>query len=145
MIICNVLLLTLCMLDNFHAFVVFCWLVFKINLFKKFFQEHYQSFKRFGFRSGPTMHRSWSGSKLFAKVIIISRQQNVAASKKRVNWIAIKYDLKFVYISYWIQTSFYFTISGLHPMIFGLWHKKMSSGLCKQQRGRPACASGQSD
>ena len=31
---------------------------FKINFFKKFVQEHYQSDKRFGFRSGPTFCRS---------------------------------------------------------------------------------------
>ena len=42
---------------------------FKINFFKKFFQERFQSVKHFGSRSGPTLCRSWSGSKLFAKVI----------------------------------------------------------------------------
>ena len=30
---------------------------FKINFFKKFFQEQYHSVKQFGFRSGPTLCR----------------------------------------------------------------------------------------
>ena len=42
---------------------------FKINFFKKFFQKHYRNVKQFGSRSGLTLCRSWSGSKLFAKVI----------------------------------------------------------------------------
>ena len=29
--------------------------VFAINLFKRLFQEHYQNFKWFGSRSGPTL------------------------------------------------------------------------------------------
>ena len=37
----------------FHALVVVCWLFFKINFFKKIFQELYQSVKWFGSRSGP--------------------------------------------------------------------------------------------
>ena len=45
-----------------YAFIV-------VNFFKTFFQEHYQSVKRFGSRSGPMFCLSWSGSKLFAKVI----------------------------------------------------------------------------
>ena len=56
----------------FHAFVVVCWLFFKLtfskNSFPKIFQENFQSVKRIGFRSGPTLCRSWSDSKLFAKV-----------------------------------------------------------------------------
>ena len=44
-------LLTLCILGNFSCF---CCLstFFKIILYKKFFQEHYQGVKRFGSRSG---------------------------------------------------------------------------------------------
>ena len=57
----------LCILRNFCAIFVI-WL-FKIKFFKKLFQEHYQSVKQFGCRSGPTFCQSWSGSKLFAKVI----------------------------------------------------------------------------
>ena len=65
--------LTQCMLGNFSQ--LFCRLLtfFKLNFFKKFFQEHYQSVKQFGSRSGPTLCWAWSGSKLFAK--IISRRQ----------------------------------------------------------------------
>ena len=52
---------------NFQAFLSSADCV-QNYLFQKFFQEHYQSVKRFRFRSGPTFCRSWSGSKLFAKV-----------------------------------------------------------------------------
>ena len=42
------------MLGNFFI-IFFCCLLtfFKINFFKKIFQEHYQSAKQFGSRSGP--------------------------------------------------------------------------------------------
>ena len=66
------------------TFLLFCCRLhtfFKINLFKLFFQELYQSVKQFESRSEPMFCRSWSGSKLFAKVI--SRRQ-IAASKERV-------------------------------------------------------------
>ena len=42
---------------------------FKINFFEKFFLEYHLNVKQFGSRSGPTLCRAWSGSKLFAKVI----------------------------------------------------------------------------
>ena len=58
----------------FHAFVVVCW------LFKKFFQEHYQSVKWFESRSGPTFCRSWSGYKLFTK--LISRRQKLPLKRR---------------------------------------------------------------
>ena len=64
------MLLTLCMLGNFAFFWCCLLTFFKINFFKKFFQEHYQSVKRFVSRSGPTFCRSRSGSKLFAKVSV---------------------------------------------------------------------------
>ena len=69
-----------------------CWVIFmliflspadfffKINFFKTLFQEHYQSVKQFGSRSGPTFCRSWSGSKPFAKDI--SRQKSPLAWKE---------------------------------------------------------------
>ena len=53
---------------------------FKIN-FKKFLQEHYQSVKCFGSRSGPTFCWSWSGSKLFAE-FICRRQKSPLARKE---------------------------------------------------------------
>ena len=56
---------------------------FQNQLFQKFFQGHYQSVKWFGSRLGLAFCRSWSGSKLFAK--LISRWQNKIASKERVN------------------------------------------------------------
>ena len=57
-----------CLLGNFPYF--YCLLTFfKINFLKNFFPQHNQFVKRFGSRSGPTFCWSWSGSKVFAKVI----------------------------------------------------------------------------
>ena len=56
-------------LGNFACFCCRLLTFFKINLFKKFFQEHYQSVKQFGSRSGTMLCRCWSGSKLLARVI----------------------------------------------------------------------------
>ena len=47
-------LLTLCMLGNFSCFCCRLLTFFKTNVFKRFFQEHYQSVKQFGSRSGMT-------------------------------------------------------------------------------------------
>ena len=48
-----------CMLGNFSCFC--CPLIyFKINFFKKFFNEHYQIDKRFGYRSRWRFCWSWS-------------------------------------------------------------------------------------
>ena len=44
---------------------------FQINIFKNF----YQKLKQFGSRSDMTFCQDWSGSKLFAKVIIRRRWQ----------------------------------------------------------------------
>ena len=57
--------------DAGKSSILFCRLLifFKINIFKKFFQEYQQSVKQFGPRSGPTCRRAWPASKLFAKVI----------------------------------------------------------------------------
>ena len=71
--------------EIFHAFVVICWHFSKLFFFKKFFQEHYQSVKWFGSRSGPTVCRSWSGSKLFATVI--SRQQKWQLARKELKML----------------------------------------------------------
>ena len=65
--------LTLCMLGIFYAFVVVS-LLFQ----KKIFQEHYQSVKLFGSRSGPL-----SGSKLFTKVS--STRQKSPLARKELN------------------------------------------------------------
>ena len=51
-----------CMLGNFVD-----------NIFKKFFQEHYQSFNQFGSRAGPMGCPSWSGFKLFSQRLSTSR------------------------------------------------------------------------
>ena len=44
--------LTHCMLGSFACFYCCLQTFFKINFFKSFFQEHYQSYKQFGSRSG---------------------------------------------------------------------------------------------
>ena len=49
---------------------------------KKFFHEHYQSVKQFGSRSGLTFCGSWSGSKLFEKVI--RRRQKLTLARKEL-------------------------------------------------------------
>ena len=41
-------------INYFHAFVIIGWLFSKLFLFQILFQEHYQSVKRFEYRSGPT-------------------------------------------------------------------------------------------
>ena len=53
--------------------LIACWVIFhafsKFTFSPKKIQDHYQSVKWFGSRSGQTFCWSWSGSKLFAKVI----------------------------------------------------------------------------
>ena len=51
---------------------------------------HYQSVKLFGSRSGPTLCRSLSGSKLFAKVKkLLGADKKVAPSKNRIKNLMI--------------------------------------------------------
>ena len=69
--------LTLCMLYN---------LSLNYNFLKKFFQEHNQSVKWFGSRSGLKFCLSWSESKLFAK--IISRQQKSSLACKELMFLS---------------------------------------------------------
>ena len=73
---------TLGMLGNFSGFWWRLLTFFKINLFKKIFQEHHQRVKQFWFRSGATFCRSWSESKLLAKVI--SRRQKLPLARKEL-------------------------------------------------------------
>ena len=63
----------------------------KFTFLKHFFQEHYQSVKWFGSRSGPMFCLSCSGSKLFGKVII---RRQIAASKERVKNDFFLFQLK---------------------------------------------------
>ena len=73
----------LCLLGNFHAFVVVCWLFSKVTFFnKKIFLERYHSVKQFGSRSRRKFCRSWF-AKLFAKVI--SRQQKSPLARKELS------------------------------------------------------------
>ena len=58
----------LCMLGNFPCFCCRLLTFYKINFFKKFFQEHYQNVKQFVSRlDGHSF--CLSGFKLFANVI----------------------------------------------------------------------------
>ena len=50
-------LITLCMLGNFTCFCCRQLTFLKISFLKKIFQDHYQSVKQFGSRSGPTFVR----------------------------------------------------------------------------------------
>ena len=59
----------------FHLMI--CCFFFKIN----FFQEHHQSFKQFGSRSGPTFCGSQSGSKQLATVISKRHKSSLARKK----------------------------------------------------------------
>ena len=63
-------------LGNFSCFCCCLLTFFKIDISKKF----NQSAKHVGSRSGPTKCQSWSGSKLFAKVI--SRRQKLPLARK---------------------------------------------------------------
>ena len=72
--------LIFCMLGNCSCFCCRLLTFFKMNFFKKFFQEHYQSVKQFGSRSGPMFCLSRSGSKLLAKVM--TRRQKSALARK---------------------------------------------------------------
>ena len=47
-----------CMLGNLSCFCCRLLTFFQINFFKIFFQEHYQSVKQFGYRSGLTFCRA---------------------------------------------------------------------------------------
>ena len=81
------------MLNSLHAMYFFMLLLSPVDLFNElsfryFFREHYQSVKQVGSRSGPTFCRSWSGSKLFAKVI--SRRQNSSLAGKELNNLTLR-------------------------------------------------------
>ena len=56
--------------------------IFKINFFKKFFQQHYQRVKGFGFGAGPKVLLV-----LIWVQTVCKGQQKVAASKERVTYL----------------------------------------------------------
>ena len=86
--------LTLCMLGNSPCFYCRLLTFFKINFFKILFQEHYQSVKQSGSRSGLTFCLLKNvcpefGSKLCTK--IISRRQTLPLAgrvKTKVLWLS---------------------------------------------------------
>ena len=83
---------TVCLLGNFACPFVVCRFFFKFNFFKKFFQEYHPSVEQFGSRSGPTICRAWSGSKLFAKVfcrrqLILQHEQEDAQRESNARWL----------------------------------------------------------
>ena len=62
---------------------------FSMNFISKFsFRNKIKNVKQVGFRSGPTFCRSWSGSKLFAKVI--SRRQKSSLAGKELNNLTLR-------------------------------------------------------
>ena len=62
-------------------FSFFSYLFSKLT-FSKNYQKHYQCVKQFGTRSGPTLCRSWSRSKLFAKAISRLHKERVITFNK---------------------------------------------------------------
>ena len=80
----------ICMLGDFSCIFL---LTFFIFFSRKFFKENYQSVKRFGSRSGPTFCRSWSGHKLFTKVI--SRWQKLLLASIRSLYCRVKQKLEY--------------------------------------------------
>ena len=66
------------MLGYFSWYFCRLQIFFKVCLFEKFFNEHYQSVKQFGSRSGLTFCRAWSGSKLFAKIFSRRRYKSLS-------------------------------------------------------------------
>ena len=65
----GIFVITVCMLGNFLCFCCRLLTFSKLSFSHKKNPKHYQSVKLFGSSSGPTFCRSWSESKLFAKVI----------------------------------------------------------------------------
>ena len=59
---------------------VLIWVQTVCKGYQIFFQEHYQNVKPFESRSEPTFCQSWSGSKLFAKVIRYSFRNTIRMS-----------------------------------------------------------------
>ena len=54
---------------------------FKINIFKNVFQLYHQTVKQFGSRPGPTLCRSWSGPKLFARIVSMWQKSPLAITR----------------------------------------------------------------
>ena len=77
------LILTLCMLHIFSCFNCRLLTFFQNQPFKRFFQDHYQSFKELGFCW------AWSESKLFC--MGFQQTTKVVTSKEIVKWKNIKY------------------------------------------------------
>ena len=71
----------------------------KINIFKKLFQEHYQSVRQFGSKSRLTFCRSWSRSKLFAKAI--STHQKSPLGRKELTVVKYYRNENHFCIFYW--------------------------------------------
>ena len=66
-----------------------------VNFSKKFIQEHNQSVKQFGSRSGPTFCRAWSGSNQFVKVFRRRQKSSLARIEfKSVHVYIIKHPTK---------------------------------------------------
>ena len=106
--------LTLCMMGNFSCFCCRLLTFFKINFFNKFFQEHYQSVKQFGSRSG---------SKLFAKVISRRNQLPLVRKLKSVG----NFRTFFVICPYLSLFPCIYNISTVKPVLSG--HSKEDQQL----------------
>ena len=99
-----------------------------LNFEKKILQKHHRV-KPFGSRSGPTLCRSWSGSKLFAKAISI--QQKLATGLERVK------DLTYsLYFSLDSTVNFIYIIGkiGYHSNVVTISRDESTTcGLCRTE------------
>ena len=124
------------MLGNFSCFCCL-QLTFQNPFFFskiKFYQEHYQSVKKFGSRSGSTFCRSWFWSKLIAK--IFSRQQKSPQARKSLKWRQFKKRFKscllYIYVfpsKHAADIRYYFSHEGRKLKLSMLYEIKQLSAL----------------
>ena len=104
--------LIICMLGNFSCFSCHLLTFFKINFYKKFFQEHCESVKKFRSRLGPNcLQRLSADDKSLLAFIVVCRLfhnyifQKILSgtlSECRTVWIQIRTDI--MSVLNWIQT-----------------------------------------
>ena len=98
----------------------FCWVFFKINFFKSFFQKQYQSGKWLGTRSGPTFCQSRSRG-----------YKTGGHSQLKIK----RYDWRFI-LSLRLYSSFITSGPGLSPNSLQSYHpiRKLKSPLARSKK-----------
>ena len=113
------------MLGNCLCFFVVCRL-FLSKLFQKFFQEHDQSVKQFGSRSGPTV---WVQT--FAKVIC--RRQNSSVAMKKFD-VHKSGEMSIIIIIFFLGEGFFgggsFLCILIYSHTYGVREVKAQARLC---------------